>query len=125
LVRRPLSKKNRCAGASVIFRRTASTSDKAAVRLKATSPKLANTGRAVDNEPDGATIAAAIVAARTNLLMARRIIDPVPRNQFDANHFQHRSIRLPELSQYFMKPVTMFIPCDLALAEEGLRERPV
>ncbi len=62
-----LARLNRlCAGASVIFRRTASTSDKAAVRLKATSPKLANSGRAVDTEPDDAIIAAVIAAARTN-----------------------------------------------------------
>jgi hypothetical protein len=78
------------AGASVIFRRTASTSDKAAVRLKATSPKLANSGRAIGTEPDDATIAAAIAAARASLLMAKRIDDPVPWDQFDANDFQHR-----------------------------------
>jgi len=78
------------AGASVIFRRTASTSDKAAVRLKATSPKLANSGRAIGNAPDDATIAAVIVAARASLLMAKRIDDPVPWDQFDANDFQHR-----------------------------------
>jgi len=34
--------------------------------------KLANSGRAVDNEPDDAILAAAIAAARTNLLMAKR-----------------------------------------------------
>jgi hypothetical protein len=42
------------------------------------------------NEPDDVTIAAAIVAARANLLMAKRIDDPVPLDQFDTNYFQHR-----------------------------------
>ena len=78
-----------CAEALVIFRRTASTSDRPAVSFKATSPKLANSGRAA-NEPDDATIAAAIVVARASLLMAKRIDDPVPWDQFDANDFQHR-----------------------------------
>ena len=78
-----------CAEDLVIFRRTASTSDRPAVSFKATSPKLANSGRAV-NEPDDATITAAIVVARASLLMAKRIDDPVPWDQFDANDFQHR-----------------------------------
>jgi hypothetical protein len=78
-----------CAEALVIFRRTASTSDSPPVSFKATSLKLANIGRAV-NEPDDATIAAAIVAARASLLMAKRINDPVLWDQFDANDFQYR-----------------------------------
>jgi hypothetical protein len=62
----------------VIFRRTSSTSEKPAVSLKATSPSVANSGRPVANEPEDATIAAAIVAARATLLMAKHIDDPVP-----------------------------------------------
>jgi hypothetical protein len=73
----------------VIFRRIASTSDRPELSFKATSPKLANSGRAV-NEPDDATIAAAIVAARANLWMPKRIDDPFPWDQFDTNNFQHR-----------------------------------
>jgi len=78
------------AWASIIFRRTSSTSEKPAVSLKATSPSVANSGRPVANEPDDATIAAAIVAARANLLVAERMDDPVPRDQFVTNYFQHR-----------------------------------
>jgi hypothetical protein len=77
------------AEALVIFRRTASTSDRPPVSFKATSPKLANTGRA-GNEPEDAIIAAAIVAARASLLMGKRIDDPVEWDQFDTNDFQHR-----------------------------------
>jgi hypothetical protein len=58
--------------------------------FKATSPSAASSGRAVGNEPDDATIAAAIVVALANLLMAKRIDDPVPWDQFDTNYFQHR-----------------------------------
>jgi hypothetical protein len=74
------------AEALVIFRRTASTSDRPPVSFKATSPKLANSGRVV-NEPDDAIIATAIVAARAN---RKRIDDPIPWDQFDTNDFQHR-----------------------------------
>jgi hypothetical protein len=73
-----------------IFRRTASTSEKPAVSLKATSPSVANSGLPVANEPDDATSAAAIVATRANLLVAKYIDDPVPWDQFDTNLFQHR-----------------------------------
>jgi hypothetical protein len=52
---------------------TASTSDRAALSLKATSPSVASSGRAVGNKPDDTTITAAIVPARANLLMAKRI----------------------------------------------------
>jgi hypothetical protein len=58
--------------------------------LEATSPSVANNGCAVANEPDDAAIAAAIVAARVNLLMTKRIDDPVPWDQFVTNYFQHR-----------------------------------
>jgi hypothetical protein len=58
--------------------------------LKATSLSVANSGRPVANELDDATIAAAIVATRADLLIAKRIDDPVPWNQFDTNYFQHR-----------------------------------
>jgi hypothetical protein len=78
------------AWASVIFRRISSTSEKPAVRLKVTSRSVANSGRPVAIEPDDATIAAAIVAARANLLVAKRIDDPVPWDQFVTNYFQHR-----------------------------------
>jgi hypothetical protein len=74
----------------LIFRRTCSTSEKPAVSLKATSPSVANSGRPVANEPDDATSAAASVAALANLLVSKRIDDPVPWDQFDANFFQHR-----------------------------------
>jgi hypothetical protein len=59
-------------------------------QLEATSPSVANSGRPVANEPDDATIAAASVAARANLLVSKRIDDPVPWGQFDTNYFQHR-----------------------------------
>jgi hypothetical protein len=75
---------------SVIFRRASSTSDNPAVSLKATSPSVTNSGRPVANEPDDAPIAAAIVAARANLLMAKRIEDPIPWDQFDKNYLQLR-----------------------------------
>jgi hypothetical protein len=55
----------------------------------ATSPSVANSGRVVANESDDATIAAAIVATRVNLLMTKRIDDPVPRDQFVINYFQY------------------------------------
>jgi hypothetical protein len=74
----------------LIFRRTSSTSEKPAVSLNATSPTVANSGWPVTNEPDDATIAAAIVAARANLWVSKRIDDPVPWDQFDTNCFQHR-----------------------------------
>src|ERR1700746_145929 len=74
----------------LIFRRTCSTSEKPAVSLKATSPSVANSGRPVANEPDDTTIAAASVATRANLLVSKRIHDPVPWGQFDTNYFQHR-----------------------------------
>jgi hypothetical protein len=77
-------------GRRLIFRRTSSTPEKPAVSLKATSPNAANSGRPVANEPDDATIAAAIVAARAILLVSKRIDDPVPWGQFDTNYFQHR-----------------------------------
>jgi hypothetical protein len=77
-------------GRRLIFRRTSSTEEKPAVSLKATSPNVANSGRPVANEPDDATIAAAIVAARAILLVSKRIDDPVPWGQFDTNYFQHR-----------------------------------
>jgi hypothetical protein len=57
--------------------------------LKATSLSVANSGRPVANELDDATIAAPIVTARANLVMAKRIDDPVPWDQFDTNYFQH------------------------------------
>ncbi len=71
----------------VIFRRTASTSERPALSLKATSPRVAINGRAVANEPGDATIATAIVTARASLLMAKCIDDPVPSDQFDTNYF--------------------------------------
>ncbi len=73
------------------FRRTSSISEKPAVSLNATSLSVANSGRPVTNEPEDAVIAAAIVAARTNLLLAKRMDDdPVPWDQFDTNYFQPR-----------------------------------
>jgi adenylate cyclase len=79
-----------CAWALVIFPRTFSTSEQAEVRLKATSPSVANNGRPVaSSEPDDATIAAAIVAPRASLLKAKRI-DPIPWDQFVTNYFQYR-----------------------------------
>jgi hypothetical protein len=74
----------------LIFRRTCSTSEKPVVSLKATSPSVANSGRPVANEPDDATIAAASVAARANLLVSKSIDDPGRWGQFDTNYFQHR-----------------------------------
>jgi hypothetical protein len=56
---------------------------------KATSPSVANSGRPVANEPDNAIITVAIVAARANFFVAKRIDDPVPNwGQFDTNYFQ-------------------------------------
>jgi hypothetical protein len=74
----------------LVFRRTSSTSEKPALNLKATSPIVANSGRPVANEPEEAMIAAANAVARVDLWIAKRIDDPVPRDQFDANCFQHR-----------------------------------
>ncbi|MGC2079958.1 MAG: hypothetical protein WA728_28865 [Xanthobacteraceae bacterium] len=58
--------------------------------MEATSSSVAKSGWAVSSEPDDATIAAAVVAARINLLIAKRIDDPVPWDQFVTNYFQHR-----------------------------------
>jgi hypothetical protein len=105
-------------GPRLIFRRTSSTSEKPAVSLKATSPRVANSGCRIANKPDEATIAAAIVAARANLLMAKCIaMIPSPWDQFDTNYFQHRWVWMRDLNQYFRDSVTMFIPSRLALAE--------
>jgi hypothetical protein len=82
--------------------------------LKATSPSVENSGRPVANEPDAATIAAASVAARANLLVAKRIDDPVPWDQFDTNYSQHRWVWMRDLNQCFRESVTMFIPWRLA-----------
>jgi hypothetical protein len=82
--------------------------------LKATSPSVENSGRPVANEPDAATIAAASVAARANLLVAKRIDDPVPWDQFDTNYSQRRWVWMRDLNQCFRESVTMFIPSRLA-----------
>jgi hypothetical protein len=105
----------------LIFRRTSSTSEKPPDSLKATSPRVANRGRPVANEPDEATIAAAIVAARTNLLVAKRIDDPVRWDQFDTNYSQHRWVWMRDLNQCLRKSVTMFIPSQLADQGAGKR----
>jgi hypothetical protein len=85
-----LSKDVLWAWPKIIFRRTASTSERPALSLNATSSKLTIIGRAVTHEPGSAKIATAIVAARANLLMVKCIDDPVPWDQFDTNYFQHR-----------------------------------
>jgi hypothetical protein len=97
-------------GRRLIFRRTSSTSEKPAVSLKATSPRVANSGRPIANEPDDATIAAAIVAARANLLVSKLIDDPVQWDQFDTNYFQYCWVWMRDLNQCFRDSVTMFIP---------------
>jgi hypothetical protein len=109
---------NCCCRGNRLEWRTASTSEKPAVSLKATSPSVANSGRAVAKEPGDATVATAIVADRADLLMAKCIDGPIPWDQFDTNYFQHRCALMRELNQSFRDSVTMFIPSQLTLAED-------
>ncbi len=96
---------------SVILRRTSSTSEQTVAKLKATSPSVAKSGCLVAaSVVDGATIAAAMVAARANLLIAKRIDDPAPWDQFVRKSFQDRSDWTLQLNRCFGQPVTMHKP---------------